>query len=151
MKIILEKSTAHAFLFILLNAVMMFASGCSGGNAPGMVTVDGTVSFNGSPLPEGKVVFEPAEGEDSRPFAASIRDGKFEIETTPGKKTVRITASRLETPKGMSTKERGAMEVGGANTVPVQYIPDRYNRNSELSVEVNGDGNNDVSLDLEGK
>ncbi len=40
------------------------------------------------------------------------------------------------------------MEVGMTQTIPVQFIPKRYNQQSELKIEINEAGNGDLAWDL---
>ncbi|MEW4564367.1 hypothetical protein AB1K70_17645 [Bremerella sp. JC770] len=135
---------AHCFLW---GSFLLAAAGCSFGNSDGTTLVSGTVTFNGSPVENGKVILEPtAEGE--RPFAGSIHDGKFQLRTTPGEKIVRITATRLEDPQKLSAEMRRTMEVGGNKTVPVQFIPAQYNRDSTLTVGIDAAGNEPLTWDL---
>ncbi|PQO39319.1 hypothetical protein C5Y96_05550 [Blastopirellula marina] len=126
---------------------MLAAGGCSAGHNDGTTLVSGTVTFNGSPLETGKVILESVQAGE-RSFAGSIHDGKFQMRVTPGEKIVRITATRLENPKKLSSEMKRSMEVGGAGTVPVQYIPAQYNRDSELKVEIDTTGNNQLKWDL---
>ncbi|QDU74229.1 hypothetical protein Pan97_12340 [Bremerella volcania] len=132
---------------LLSCCLLIAAAGCSAGNGDGTTLVYGTVTFDGSPLESGKVILEPVQAGE-RPYAASIHDGKFQLSATPGKKIVRITATRLEDPKKLSADMKRSMEVGGAGTVPVQYIPAQYNQNSELTVEIDAAGGNQLAWDL---
>ena len=129
---------------LLLCAMPASAIGCSGSKPNDVVTVYGTVTFDGSPLSQGKVILEPAGGTDLRPFAGSIHDGKFQMECTPGKKTVRITATRFEEPKNMSRGAGRSMETDAPSTIPVQY-----NRNSSLTTEISAAGSFDLTFDLQ--
>lgn len=132
---------------LLSCSLLLTAGGCSGGNDDGTLLVSGTVTFDGSPLESGKVILEPVVA-GGRPFAGSIHDGAFQLRATPGKKIVRITATRLEDPKKLSAEMRRTMEVGGAGSVPVQFIPTQYNRDSELTVEINPAGGNQLTWEL---
>lgn len=131
----------------LLACSLLLAAGCSASNSDGTTLVSGTVTFDGSPLETGKVILEPAQPGE-RPFAGSIHDGKFQLNATPGKKIVRITATRVEDVKKLSSEMKRTMEVGGAGTVPVQFIPAQYNRDSQLTVEIDAAGGNQLAWDL---
>jgi len=128
-------------------SLMILAAGCSAGNNDGTTVVYGTVTYDGSPLESGKVILEPIQA-DGRPHAGSIHNGQFQLHATPGKKIVRITATRVEDPSKLSASMKRTMEVGGEGTVPVQFIPARYNRESDLTVEIDADGGNELSWDL---
>ena len=132
---------------LLLGSFLLAAAGCSAGNVDGTLSVSGMVTFDGSPLETGKVILEPVQPGE-RPYAGSIHDGKFQLNVTPGKKIVRITATRLIDPKKLSASTKRSMEVGGAATIPVQFIPAQYNQQSELTVEIDAAGGNDLQWDL---
>lgn len=122
-------------LIPLMVIAIGFAAGCgSGSNAPPTYAVTGTVTFDGAPLKSGDIRFEP-ETPGEAPDAGTIADGKFSIRAKAGKKKVRITASR-EIP---GTKTKGAM--GEDLAQQEQYIPDRYNANTELTETVKNGSN----------
>jgi hypothetical protein len=107
-------------------------TGCGAGG--GLQEVVGTVSFDGQPVTNGEIVFEGANGE--APVVGSpIKDGKFELKTTPGKKKVKISA----------TREEGKAPDGLPNYVP--YIPKKYNDASTLEQEIKS-GKNELKFDL---
>jgi len=101
------------------------------------------VTFDGTPLPEGDIVFHDADKKVG-PDAGKIKDGKYSFPVKAGKKKVEINASRLEKlPEG----KKGAM---GETELPVDYIPERYNKNSELTAEV-GSGKSKFDFALKSK
>ncbi len=143
----MKRASTYLMGCLLLGSFFVATAGCSAGNGDGTMAVSGTVTFNGNPLETGKVILEPSEPGE-RPYAGSIHNGKFELNATPGKKIVRITATRLEDPRQLSAEMKRTMEVGGAGTVPVQFIPTKYNRESELTVEIDPAGSNELSWEL---
>jgi len=85
--------------------------------------------MDGAPVPDGDVIFLDA-ANSAAPYAGKIQDGKFEFESTEGKKRVEIRASRMKKlPKG----QEGAM---GETEAPVEYIPEKYNSASTLTADV---------------
>jgi len=106
--------------------------------------VKGTVTLDGAPVPEGDIIFLDA-GNQLAPYAGKIQDGRFEFQSTEGKKRVEIRASRMEKlPEGQT----GAM---GETEAPVDYIPQRYNLDSELTAEVTPDGEGEFDFPLVSK
>ncbi len=105
-------------LLILVLAV----SGCGSGD--GKVLVTGIVTFDGSLMPDGYVIFTPEGG--GTPAAGPILDGEFALSATPENHRVEIEASRFVGPKnpvmGLQARE--------------QYVPARYNSASTLRHEV---------------
>ena len=136
--------TAFAWAGICL----LFTLGC-GGVAPtanyGSVTllsVSGAVTLDGKPLPAAVVTFDAEDGQFS--YGLTDSKGNFSLQfdsaksgVTPGKKTVRISTSRKIL--GLNSKEEGGDEDGGeakASPRSTELVPERYNKKSELFVEV---------------
>ena len=111
-------------------------AGCSS-SPPGTYSVSGTVTFNEKPLPEGNILFSNADGTGV-PAAGVIRNGKFRINATPGKKQVAIFATRKvgEVDPVMGARQRE------------MYIPKRYNDETMLTAEVTPGGKNRFEFPL---
>lgn len=113
--------------------------GCGG---DGKHVVQGSVTFNGSPIPDehtGYVVFTPVDlaiGPDSGKIESG---GRFRFRASPGEKKVEIFIDR---PKGNTNNVMGAPE-------REPYIPRRYNEATELSANVTPGGPNDFRFELE--
>jgi hypothetical protein len=122
-----------SLLFTLLLAIV----GCGAGD--GKVPVAGTITFDGSPMPDGYVTFTPEGG--GAPEAAPIAAGKFELDVKPGPHRVEIEASHFVGEKnaimGLQPRE--------------QYVPARYNSATTLRSEVTPDGENVFTFDLTSK
>jgi hypothetical protein len=106
-----------------------------------MYPVRGVVTIDGQPLPEGNILLIPTNGIHG-PEPGVIRDGKYDLKATEGKKKVEISASKI-LPNGA----RGA----GGEPVPEEYLPQRYNMSSELTAEVSPSNNNVVNFQLQSK
>jgi hypothetical protein len=127
-------------LWVLGTVALLAVVGC-GGEGAGTYVVSGEVTFDGEPVKDGDIMLEPVE-PGKAPDAGKIRDGKFEFRATPGKKKVKIQASRIEKyPAG----RKGAM---GETEGPVDYIPERYNAKTELTEEVSAGGTNKFTFAL---
>ena len=59
-----------------LAGLVAIAAGC-GPSGPERVKVSGTVTFQGSPLKNGTIVFVPAEGTKAPPSGANIENGRY--------------------------------------------------------------------------
>lgn len=113
--------------FVLGLLGLLAISGCGfGGNSEYAVT--GTVTFENAPLPEGDIIFEPADGKTQH-RAEKIKAGKYTLTAPAGPKIVRIFA----------TKEVGQRDKVMNMVSRAQYIPARYNEKSELKAEVSND------------
>ena len=84
--------TSVSFWRALAPACLAVCLGCGG-----QVAVEGTVNYDGQPLPEGTIIFEPADGRGGA-VSASIEAGQYkgsgDATTTPGEKIVRVRAMR---------------------------------------------------------
>jgi hypothetical protein len=113
----------------LLGTLVWFGVGCGGDR----IAVQGEVTFNGQPVPEGSITFEPADGKG--PVSGGIINaGKYHLEgetgTTPGQKIVRITAVRK------TGRKIPVGEGSGLTEEILPYIPANYNSESTLRVQV---------------
>jgi hypothetical protein len=99
-----------------LAVLVVLLAGCSSAG-PGRYQVDGEVSFNGQPVPEGSVLFEPdaARGNRGPGVVALIHHGRFCTEpnrgVVGGPHLVRVVGyngqadPRMETPLGQALFE----------------------------------------------
>jgi hypothetical protein len=95
----------------------------------GRYPVSGTVTLDGSPVPEGDIIFTDPEKKIG-PDGGKIKGSKFDLLVKPGKKRVEIWATRMQKlPPGRT----GAL---GETEMPMDYIPRQYNLESELTAEV---------------
>lgn len=117
----------------------VIGSGCS--HEPQRYPVSGSVTLDGQAIPSGDILFVPVAG-DRGPDAGTIKDGKYDLLATAGKKRVEISASKIR-PGGA----RGA----GGEPVPEEYIPARYNTESKLNAEVQAKSANRFDFPLESK
>lgn len=115
--------------FTLLFIAISFGCGRSGIER---VTVSGTVTYKGQPVQYGQVRFRPC-GDTKGPSAgAFIVDGKYVAEGNGG---VPVGAHRVE----ITARRRDPRHADGDNdrgTVTTQYLPDKYNRTSTLSITI---------------
>lgn len=123
----------HLVVLALLQCVAVVA-GCGG---DGKVPVSGTVTWNGKPLADGNIIFTPMDPTIG-PDASRVTNGRFEFRSSPGKKRVEVFADRAV----------GAVDPVMHTQRREQYIPTRYNEDTELTVRVNSDGENRFTFDL---
>lgn len=127
---------------VLLAACVISFIGCGGGGKPGpkLYHVAGTVNFSGEPLKEGDLVVRSVDGKHAG--GSTIKNGKFQFDTTAGESIVEIKAMR-DVPGEFREENPG-------EKVPVkeQFIPAKYNTESTLKIEVKGEIK-DQKFDLE--
>jgi hypothetical protein len=128
-------------LVALLATTMIVGCGSTGLDTH---PVSGKVTFDGQPVPEGRILFR-AVGGDPRAFSAEIKDGLYQLEAFSGKMTVEITASRPVPGKFDESNPGEKVPVGE------MYIPARYNSRTELTADVaTGKNQFDFSLTNDG-
>ena len=104
------------------------------------------VTLDGQPLTEGAVSFQPiAQGPSA---GGTIRDGRFTIERaagpSPGEYRVEILAYQL------TGRQVPDSDFPGKMTDELkQVIPDRYNTDTELTVNVSAEKENHFNWELE--
>ena len=118
--------------------VLVALAGCNG---DGKMSVDGTASWNGQPIQKGYIELQPVgEGHFA---SAEIIDGKFTLQTTPGKRLVKVTAEKKigETPPTERIPE--------AKPIMFQFVPAKFNSESTLEMEISA-SNPSLDVALEG-
>jgi hypothetical protein len=137
----LDRARRHA-LFGLACAVVVLLTGCGDSR----VRVHGTVQFEGKPLEEGFLAFEPADGLGPTTGGA-IKDGKYDLtgeaRATVGEKIVRIVGSRKTGRKIPAGSPPGAMVDEW-----LQCIPKEYNDQSTLKVRITAGKDNSHNFEL---
>jgi hypothetical protein len=123
------QAEGRGWVFMLLGLAVLSTS-CS--NELKKYSVSGTATFEGKPIERGEITFAPAGGA-GRPDSALFSNGEYQIRVTQGKKVVRISA--WSTDPALVGPPPPDMPKGGINP-DREYIPDRYNENSTLEIEV---------------
>ena len=124
---------------------MVVSGGCNRGDGIARCVVSGTVNFDGAPLPNGEIRFRAESG----PLSGSpIKDGRYKVDHNGGvpigKHTVTVTAYRMLNTANNS--EGMEIDSGGDE----QFIPEKYNKKSTLSVDVTGEKKRqEIDFDLE--
>ncbi len=112
--------------------LLLLASGCGGADDT-RVPVEGEVTLDGRPLAEGHITLVPLG--DGVSAGGTIRNGKFHVEKargpSPGRYRVEIVSYQPTGEKFPDPERAGQM----AEELK-QVIPDKYNRQSQLEVEV---------------
>ena len=126
--------------------VLMFLAGCGSGRFP----VAGEVTFDGKPVEQGTISFEPADGKGPT-TGGKILGGKYEFKgkaaPLPGKKAVRIFAARKTGRQVEVKRSKPKLMVDEIE----RYIPDSYNTKTTLSCEVADRGTNQIDFHLKSK
>lgn len=119
--------------------------GCGGdaGDGPTMIPVTGTVSFDGEPISEGRILFR-ADAGAGKGYSAEIKEGEYELECEAGEMKVEILASRAVPGKF------GEAASPDEEPPPLMemYIPAKYNTKTTLTATVSADGDNAIPFEL---
>lgn len=102
--------------------------GC-GGEADGLQELTGRVTYNGEPIPEGRIQFRSLD-EGQHAYAGVIENGQYTVRVAPGPAAVEIRASRL-IPGKFDESNPGEQQPVGE-----MYIPAKYNSRTELQVRI---------------
>ncbi|MCC7418867.1 MAG: hypothetical protein IT428_01170 [Planctomycetaceae bacterium] len=124
----------------ILVAVLL---GCGGSNpGPPRAVVSGKVTLDDQPIEEGSIAFIPMGGTQGPTSGAEIKNGEYktppDLGPVYGLHRVEITAYRKGKSKDVEGVKgaTGGPSAGGATTSVDMYIPEKYNRKSELTLEV---------------
>lgn len=115
--------------------LLLALAGCRD-NGPQRMSVWGEVTYEGSPVHDGVIVFVPVDGTAGPSTGAGIADGKYRVEKSSGPYAggtyrVEITASGAE--RSYSPNASGQ---GTPCTVREQMIPETFNTKSNLRIAV---------------
>ncbi|QDV66539.1 hypothetical protein Poly24_02260 [Rosistilla carotiformis] len=114
-------------------SVMLLVMGC-GGTRSDQIAVSGQVQFEGKPVAEGTISFMPVNGT-GQTTGAQIVDGRYATTVSPGEQAVQITGTNVVTLENPTEEEVSR----GITERVEQYVPAKYNRQSELRVTVASD------------
>src|SRR4051794_5279870 len=87
-----EISQEQAMRWFILVSFLLVGLGCGGGG-PVKHVVRGSATLDGTPLAEGRIMFE-SKDQKSPSEMGYIRNGKYEQKVGPGNYVVRITSER---------------------------------------------------------
>ncbi len=129
---------------IILLIITLFMGGCGSNRFP----VAGEVTFDGKPVEQGTISLEPVDRQGPT-TGGKIINGKYRLEgdaaPLPGKKTVRISASR-KTGRKISA---GSLAQKGEMVEEIErYIPDIYNKKTTLTCEIGSQATNQIDFHL---
>jgi hypothetical protein len=152
----------HLARFTALALALGVVVGCGKKGAPSYANVSGTVTYNGSPIEKGQIVFN-CDGRP--PTVADIVDGKYTGQAMVGTNKVSISAFRKAAkarelpPTAQKQVEvyRAMNKGGGGGQGPEfdptmeDYIPDDYGKNSRQSRVVEAGVPNTFDFNIKGK
>lgn len=137
----LTKSFFHLISLMALCGLLLV--GCQRSTG---VTVTGTVTFNGQPVPDGSITFSPADGKGPS-AGGKIENGKYTVsDVPPGEKIVTVVGGdKIEFPKTSDEMEKMAMS-GQKPQSGMQIPPDAKGNNQKITVSSQKMQTIDISL-----
>ena len=133
----------RALLKLYASAMLLAFAGCGAQDGPQRAAVTGNITMDGKPLESGVVRFIPV-GENKGPSAsATISTGSYHLSDADGPVvgTNRVEVQAIDY-MGFDLDDEAAFAAkaeGRNRRIMKNPIPPRYNRQSELSVDVKGD------------
>lgn len=119
-----------------LAALWATTPGC-GDSGPPRSVVRGAVTFDGRPIKNGEIRFHPTEGTDTPPWGAVVVDGEYLCQ---GRGGVPVGTHRVEilafSDAPAPPPDPDAPMLSEEDLVGNQFIPARYNTQTELSVTI---------------
>jgi hypothetical protein len=123
----------------LFGTALLGLSGCTGQKKLEKMPISGTVSYKGTPVGTGVVMFRPEPGSNVPPAAANITNGEYMATGEAGiaAGTYRVEIEAYEEDKTASNE----LSPGGLDRPPAtlgmprvrkQYLPEKYNTKSTL-------------------
>jgi hypothetical protein len=116
---------------------VLLLCGCGSDDGFERIAVSGNVTYRGQPVEKGQIRFIPNQGTEAPLTTAAIVKGKYEAAGNSGVPvgTHRVVITARNNPQGMAeSTDRGLRAK--------QYLPDKYNTKTELTITIpSGRGN----------
>ena len=136
--------TNSLYVRFALPLVAIAIAGC-GKSGIERVHVSGKATYDGQPIEIGQIRFVPVSPATGPITIDRIENGAYETATTGG---VTVGTHRVEMRMYDSHEYETAPRVAGSPSVK-QLLPDKYNRKSELTLDVkSGDGSIEKNFEL---
>lgn len=143
-------SRYYRFVVVLtLCLSVSFLGGCGGGgDGIERSVVSGLVTFEGTPVEEGIITFVPTDGVVGAPVQLTIQGGKYS--SAEDAQDDRGIVTGLNGVQILATKKTGKQiknVIGEMEEEVLQYIPAKYNEQSELKQDIKP-GKNTIDFEL---
>jgi hypothetical protein len=138
---------------MMLGAALVMAAGCGGSSGPERASVAGKVTLDGTPLAKGSISFIPTGATQGPAAGAVIENGAYATAQGTGPvlgehrvEIIAFKAGKEATAPGIDGATAGPSAASGAPEMEA-FIPEEYNKNSQLTLKVaSGTNNKDFEL-----
>lgn len=130
------------------------ASGCGRGGGIDKSIVQGKISYQGTPLTDGQIRFNPIDGTKGPASIAFIENGQFRFTARSGVQSGKFQVEVLSYRPIPGAKPYTAEQADGHPEIKVgdipreQFIPPKYNAKSTLDVTIEA-GNGEITKDFD--
>jgi hypothetical protein len=135
-------NSAWSRLAMALAISVGILSGC--GPKSDRLAINGTVTLDGAPLDSGSIRFASAPGEKLSSAGALIQEGAYHVPQEkgllPGTYTVEISS--------LDTKAPPILDRATGMKVAPERIPENYNINTQQTIQVTADGDNEFKFPI---
>ena len=121
--------------YICIAVMLLFVPGCGSEPFP-RAAVKGKVTFDGQPISKGTILFVPTGGNSEGAASAEILEGNYQL---PRRQGPAVGTHQVQV---LAMRNNGKIEAGPPHPPGTlvediqQYIPARYNHQSELKEEL---------------
>ena len=96
-------------LTVLAALAVVLTAGPASAADPELGTVEGTVTFNGKPVPDGTITFHLPDGQF---VGAKLKDGKYRVDRVPaGTMRVTVESKKVRLPAKYSAEDTSGLTV----------------------------------------
>jgi len=128
----------------MISFTLLAVVGCSDGG-PVRASIQGTITWQGEPIEDGKISFIPQNGGPEA--IAKIVDGKYQLPKSEGP-SLGINRIAILGLRNLGPQEAGPPHPPGTLIEATQqFIPSEYNNSSQLTAEIqDGENTHDIAL-----
>jgi hypothetical protein len=144
-----DSRSRQAWLIALTLLALPAVDGCRRHDGPERVVVSGSVTYQGKPIAYGTILFVPQTASDAPMSAATIHDSKYSADAHGGVPigTHKVVIEAIRVVGGTGAPSNGPLPGPGTGERQ-QYIPDKYNVKTQLSITV-PPGGSSITKDFE--
>ena len=126
----------------------LLLGGCGEQSDLDRTVISGEVTYQGQTVEDGLIRFVPVEGTPGPPAGSVIKNGRYEVKASGG---VPVGTCRVEIRglRAVGNANSGGPQVPGLGERRQQYIPQQYNRQSTLKVDIDPDETTTQDFNLE--